>query len=407
MKKDIKEYGISKIDQYAIWSVNIFFLLSSTKFFQFWKEDIEFFNQDVSSGSVCVIIAGIVSFFINLVSFKEKKENLAAIVTHSWPFFIILLFFGLSCLWSEEPGITFRRSIKFFLFTLCILNISLKTDTFIYFVKTLTAIVLISSFILLFTPFGWMDNKDGVLLAKGILGHKSGFADFCAVSFLFLLWSYHERKDIFILTLMPLSIMLLLLTQGKNPLIILLISLSQLLFFSIQFNKKMAILNVIVIIALVCVSIQQYYQISLDNLLALIGKDSTFTGRTDIWLALINISLKTNPIIGAGFDSFFIGDKSAWLLKFLNWDAPDAHCGYLKVFTEGGFIGLILFLFFIGHLYLSLLTLRSKKNGSILIAIITYGILYNFVSNSFLSIRISFILFIWLSLYTRVLKETP
>lgn len=407
MKKDIKEYGISKIDQYAIWSVNIFFLLSSTKFFQFWKEDINFFDQDVSSGSVPVIVAGILSFIINLVSFKEKKENLVAILRHSWPLFLVLLFFGLSCLWSEEPSITFRRSIKFFLFSLCILNISLKTDTFIYFVKTLTSAVLISSFILIFTPFGWMDYNGGTLVAKGVMSHKSGFADFCAVSFLFLLWSYFERKDKYVVILMFLSILLLLLTQGKNPLIILLFSLFQLLFFSIQFNKKMTILNVVVILAIVCVSIQQYYQLSLDSLLALIGKDSTFTGRTDIWLALINISLKANPIIGAGFDSFFIGDKSAWLLKFLNWDAPDAHCGYLKIFTEGGFVGLILFLIFIGHLYLSLIFLRSKKNGGILIAIITYGILYNFVSNSFLSIRISFILFIWLSLYTRVLKETP
>ena len=72
-----------------------------------------------------------------------------------------------------------------------------------------------------------------------------------------------------------------------------------------------------------------------------VGKDPTLTDRTKIWAFVL--SMHTNPLLGTGYESFWMGPRLEWFwenagLGHLN----EAHNGYLEVYLNLGLIGLCL-----------------------------------------------------------------
>jgi O-antigen ligase len=68
-----------------------------------------------------------------------------------------------------------------------------------------------------------------------------------------------------------------------------------------------------------------------------LGRDPTLTDRTRIWEVVLSIS--TNPILGAGYESFWLGSRlqKVWMVfPGIN----EAHNGYLQMYLQLGFVGL-------------------------------------------------------------------
>jgi len=113
-----------------------------------------------------------------------------------------------------------------------------------------------------------------------------------------------------------------------------------------------------------------------------VGRDPTLTDRTAIWSTLL--SLKTNPVIGTGYESFWLGDRLQyiWRAGFL---INEAHNGYLSVYLNLGVIGLSLLLAFLFSSYSKIstrLTLPSS-HGSLAIAVWTVLLVYNVTEAAF------------------------
>lgn len=86
------------------------------------------------------------------------------------------------------------------------------------------------------------------------------------------------------------------------------------------------------------------------------GRDTTLTGRTDIWVAVLE--LVENPLAGAGFQSFWLGERleKMWAL-FPVFRPNQAHNGYIEMYLNLGWIGLFLFS---GLLVASYRTVRER-----------------------------------------------
>jgi O-antigen ligase len=77
-----------------------------------------------------------------------------------------------------------------------------------------------------------------------------------------------------------------------------------------------------------------------------LGRSSNLSGRTEIWAALIPSA--SNPILGAGFESFWISPDAQrfWsTLSHLGWWhpeilVPEAHNGYIEIYLNLGWVGL-------------------------------------------------------------------
>jgi len=83
---------------------------------------------------------------------------------------------------------------------------------------------------------------------------------------------------------------------------------------------------------------QNYTQI-----LFLLGKNATLSGRTQIWGAVM-LSIWKHPIIGYGYHGFWTGlhGESSNIALRVQWNPGAAHSGYLETWLEVGGIGLAL-----------------------------------------------------------------
>jgi exopolysaccharide production protein ExoQ len=126
------------------------------------------------------------------------------------------------------------------------------------------------------------------------------------------------------------------------------------------------------------------------NVAHALGRESSFSGRTDIWAALI--PAVTNPMIGVGFESFW---NSPNVLIFqrglarIHWYHPEllneAHNGYLEVYLNLGWIGvgLILLILTTGYSRACKVVRRDRELGGLTLAYIITGAVYSITEAGF------------------------
>ena len=103
-----------------------------------------------------------------------------------------------------------------------------------------------------------------------------------------------------------------------------------------------------------------------------LGRDPNLTGRTEIWAAVI--PLCPNPLIGAGFESFWLSQSvhtKLWEI-FPGLPLNEAHSGYVEVYLQLGWAGicLIAFLLIEGYRRSVAAFRRDPAWGDLLIAFV-------------------------------------
>ena len=84
-------------------------------------------------------------------------------------------------------------------------------------------------------------------------------------------------------------------------------------------------------------------------LLRLLNRDETLTGRTEIWEKVLEIG--TNPLIGTGYHSFWLGDRAAKFWEEYYWHPNQAHNGYLEIYINLGYLGVFFLLCLVFNAY--------------------------------------------------------
>jgi O-antigen ligase len=108
----------------------------------------------------------------------------------------------------------------------------------------------------------------------------------------------------------------------------------------------------------------------------LVGRSPDLTGRTEIWSVVL--SAGANPIVGAGYESFWLGSRLEWI-----WaravGVNTAHNGYLDVYLSLGAIGLTLMVGFLcsGYVKIARRFLSGSALGSFGLAIWAILLFYN------------------------------
>jgi O-antigen ligase len=72
-----------------------------------------------------------------------------------------------------------------------------------------------------------------------------------------------------------------------------------------------------------------------------VGRSGNMSDRTRIWQVLLSVPI--NPVLGTGYQSFWLGSRVQWVWARLTGDSVmEAHNGYLETYLELGLIGLFL-----------------------------------------------------------------
>jgi O-antigen ligase len=126
-----------------------------------------------------------------------------------------------------------------------------------------------------------------------------------------------------------------------------------------------------------------------SQLFALVGRDSTLSGRTDLWSAAL-VSILRRPWLGYGFNAFWAGmqGKSYSVQLSVGSYMGHSHCGFLDLTLDLGLLGLVTF--FTGYLVLSRRALQILRRvpGSAsywLCAFLCLRVLYNLDDAAILS----------------------
>ncbi|HET9098865.1 MAG TPA: O-antigen ligase family protein [Acidobacteriaceae bacterium] len=120
-----------------------------------------------------------------------------------------------------------------------------------------------------------------------------------------------------------------------------------------------------------------------SGLLHSIGRNSTLTGRTQIWAAVL--AQHTNPLIGTGYESFWMGNRmqSVWDLSQVGIE--EAHNGYLEMYLNLGWLGIALLGLLIVTGYRNAMTLFGKDPHAarLRLAFFTAGLIYSLTEAGF------------------------
>ena len=140
----------------------------------------------------------------------------------------------------------------------------------------------------------------------------------------------------------------------------------------------------ILVISFITIFLLGYFVFDLAGPVAeVMGRDPTLTGRTELWEKLLNMG--TDPIIGVGYESFWLGKRldAMWALYW--WQPNQAHNGYIEVYLNFGFVGISLLGGSIIHAYG-----KIRRNfsidldfGRLEIAYLVPLLLYNFTDVGF------------------------
>jgi exopolysaccharide production protein ExoQ len=144
------------------------------------------------------------------------------------------------------------------------------------------------------------------------------------------------------------NVLLIVLSASKTALLVFLILMFLLPYCRVMRWRSRYLIPVVTLAILVLGSAAVWFMGNYEVILSRFGKDPTFSGRTDIWLAVLRSALE-RPWFGYGYDAFWVEDagrcvgECSYVRALIHFDASSAHNGYLDLLASLGFVGLIIF----------------------------------------------------------------
>jgi O-antigen ligase len=114
-----------------------------------------------------------------------------------------------------------------------------------------------------------------------------------------------------------------------------------------------------------------------------LGRGSSLSGRTELWTRLLG--LDTNPILGTGFESFWLGERPRQLEGLFYFIPNEAHNGYLETYLTLGLVGVFLMvgLFVATFWKIRLELFRNFEWGRYRLGFLAAVVLYNWTEAPF------------------------
>ncbi|MDW7681296.1 MAG: O-antigen ligase family protein, partial [bacterium] len=140
-------------------------------------------------------------------------------------------------------------------------------------------------------------------------------------------------------------------------------------FKSINVGRTFSVIVIISAIAMIAAIYYSAFEM-IELAFNKMGRDISFTGRTELWKDLLHLS-KDRMWFGYGFAAFWvfepINPKLLLLFEKYVWLPNEAHLGYLDIVMQIGVVGLLLFSIAIAAYFIKLIKLNTTFFGTWLI----------------------------------------
>lgn len=319
-----------------------------------------------------------VLILLAIVILISRSFNWGVFFTHNRVLLSFLLFALASVLWSDFPFIAVKRWVRdvgCYLMVLVVLSDPRPLEAIQTLLRRLCYLVVPLS-ILLIKYYPQLGRHysfwTGAVEYVGVGTSKNMLGSLCFVTCLFFFWDtitrWSNRKQsqsrgiiLVNFAFMAMALWLLNLSDSATSRSCLMLGcLTIAAAHTKMVRRHLALLKVAIPVA-TCIYLMLVFGFGIDinaGIAEVLGRDPTLTGRTEIWKNLLG--MHTNPFLGTGYESFWLGSRLAWVWQ-QSGGINEAHNGYLDIYLNLGLIGLLLLL---GFLTASYHTICKKLDAS-------------------------------------------
>lgn len=357
---------------WALWLPTLWLLILSSRPTSLWLSlDPHLMNgeADVTEGSPLDRAVYMSMMALGTIELIRRKIAWREVFSRNVWLTIFFVYCGISIVWSDFPFVAFKRWIKSFGDIIMVLIVLTEAEPW----KAVETVFKRIAFLLLpmsvvfikyYPELGRMYDAwtgeafyTGVTTNKNILGYMLFvFGLFFAGTLLSSIGrsKVRPRHDVLIAILFTgIVAWLFKMSDSKTPLLCLAASL--LVFVGSAFPIARKYWASLATVGLVVFTVLQLgFNIS-EAVITGAGRNTTLTGRTDLWASVIELTV--NPVLGAGYASFWLGDRLAVLWDLYYFRPNQAHNGYLEMYINLGIVGVILLA---GILFSSYLSIRAR-----------------------------------------------
>lgn len=321
-----------------------------------------------------------VLIIVGLLVLLKRRPSWREIAVNNKALFLLFLYFAISIIWSDFPWISLKRwykSLGNVVMALIILTERDSLEALRSVVKRCGYILVPLSIVLIkyFPAIGrGFDPWSGIAENRGVSYNKNGLGCLLMIcGFVFCWdtvkkWKSRMEQDVkydLYVNVLLLSMVgwLFAKAHSATSFVSFLIGISIYVFFDRKDLEKSARrANRLAVFLSIVVAVFFFfgYDYFLSYAVGLTGHGNTFWGRVDLWKKLLQFN--TNPLIGTGFESFWLGSRLSSLWSEYWWKPTEAHNGYLEIYLNLGLVGLVLFSIVFVTIYRK--GLRRMRDGS-------------------------------------------
>jgi O-antigen ligase len=385
--------------------------------------------QDYLEGNPIDRANMIVMMFAAITVLTFRKIDWLKLLRGNVWLFMYFMYAGLTVLGSDFEEVSFKRWLKSVGEMLILLVVATEpepVETFKELLKRCAYVLVPISivFIKYYPNMGVVYSPWGTLEYAGASYSKNGLGNLCLVSALFFSWSliswirtgeFSQRKKEVLIYVFYLGMIAWLFAKARSATSLLCFLVGLAVVFGMQLpivrqnTRHLGWFYLFMILAVV--SLELLFNVS-SAVLSGVGRDVSLTGRTDLWENAVRLA--PNPMIGAGYESFWLGDRLRTLWSIYWWQPIQAHNGYIEVYLNLGLLGL-LFLFLLlwstgRNIKETLMT--SYDFGNLCLALFTGILFFNVTEASFKPLHLMWNLLILIFTIStacvwRTLKRAP
>lgn len=268
---------------------------------------------------------------------------------------VFFLYCGLSILWSDFPDVAIKRWIKLVGDLMMVLIVVTDPTPAAALRRFLCwpAFILIPVSVLFIKYYLHLgrgyDPWTGAQMVHGISYNKNGLGVICLLWGLGCFWMLVDKtlrtRRRWIQILPPLVILLmavwvLLLSRSATSMACLAAGTVLMVVSKQRWVAQRSVIIHMGAAAFIGLSFAALFLKVGTSALDMLQRDSTLTGRTKLWDDVLLVA--GNPVLGVGYESFWLGERIDTLWQVYWWRPTQAHNGYLEIYLNLGWVGLVL-----------------------------------------------------------------
>jgi len=269
----------------------------------------------------------------------------------------------LSLLWSDLPFLTFKkwfRDLGNYLVVLVVLSDPFPLEAIRMLLRRLSFLLIPLSIVVIkyYPQIGRQYSEwSGVANYSGVATTKDQLGAICLVSGLYFFWDtlvrWRDRREgktkkriAVNLALLAMTLWLLNMADSATCRVSFLLGCLVIVAARSKMVKRRPTLLKVLIPATVFLCLFLVFGADMKASIAeAVGRDATFTDRTLLWAYLLD--MRINPLLGTGYESFWLGPRLAELWEKFAFRPNQAHDGYIELYLNLGIIGASLLIGFL------------------------------------------------------------